>query len=420
MSLQKKLEASATLDAELFAARHKLDALLKKGGAAQLAREGAAAAVDGAVQRDQLLKRCETTESRASQVAALNTRLIIAINHLRGEMLPTRRALKHCAARVEQLDAAISDYKQGVHLTLGARSRLLKLDKRRRLEEGQAKTAHVDALNGLQHESRRLDAANEAAQVAHEENEKAAQEQAEAAALAEQARLLEASARLDELRWRREGLEVTASELQLMVGGLSMPGRAGEPSDGTSDALVAFRDREESIESLRSFLAVQEDDVARIEGELAELAEAEEHEVATLQRRRAQEDESMGEQVQQAAVETEMRRRNSEIEVGLDDVFAAFTSLARLVKCRLPSQFEGQPCTLHTVDAYLTQLDERTTELLLRSARDRPVLTTRIRLRPQSPETTDFRPTHLPSMDDELEPLRGASFLTANDSYFGA
>merc|ERR1711924_296100 len=176
----------------------------------------------------------------------------------------------------------------------------------------------------------------------------------------------------------------------------SVPGRDGE----ASEAVAAFRDGEEQADSLRSFLANQAEEIKKLEAELVELAEAEEHEVAILERRQARKDESMGDQVYQAAVETEMRRRNGVIEGGLDDVFAAFTSLAQLVECRMPPEHAGQPCTVHTVDAYLIQLDERTGDLLLQlsARRDWPELLART-LRPQSPETTDPRPAYLPSID---------------------
>ena len=428
--LQAKLDASTTLDAELFAAKHEMDALLKnrargRGGGAQRARERATP-TSVVEQEIQLLQRCETVETRASQLAALRERLVIAINHLRGEMAEPKRTLKYCVARAEQLETAISEGKQAMRQTLSTRAALLKLDQRRRFEEDQAKKAHMKAMDDQRKEYRRLKAANEAAEVAYEANVIAAQEQEEAAALAEQEEVAAHNARLDELRWKREGLELIASELvsyspsgfarlarMLTVGGASEPGRDGE----ASEAVAAFRDGEEQADSLRSFLANQAEEIKKLAAELAELAEAEEHEVAILERRQASKDESMGDQVHQAAVETEMRRRNGTIEGGLDDVFAAFTSFAQLVECHMPPEHVGQPCTLHTVDAYLIQLDERTGDLLLHLAarRDWPELLART-LRPQSPETTDPRPEDLPSIDDELRP----SFLTTNDASFGA
>ena len=358
----QQVALSSQLDDALHATTARIDVLLDAG--AMGAWEVEQKQVEAAKRQQRLLmNRSVTLEARLSEAEAYNSQLMAAIDTLRRDALPHRRAAQQLSHEVIWLDEAQAALRSSTRRALDDREMILRQRRRAQRDEEAAAAAHADARAQLVAQAEKLDQINADAARAIDAAIAEAESSQKAKRRRESVERLQRASRLSYLRAQREGMEQAAARLERVVG-VPLDFASAEAAPDAARAVIAlFAERTEKLESARSWWALQAQQAAALDVELLDALRDEA--VAIAEARRLGDEEARAEDGARRRrdadekLEASAARRDGELE----GVCGAVAHLARAVECKVDAALESDGCSAHTVTRWLAVLHERLDEL---------------------------------------------------------
>ena len=310
-----------------------------------------------------LVSRSVTLEARLSEAEGYNAQLMAAVDTLRRDAQPHRRAAQQLGHEVEYLEEAQRALRASTRRALDDREMIVRQRRRAQRDEEGAAAAHAEARAQLAAQAERLDAIHAEAARARERASAEEENSQRAALRRERLTKLQRGGRLSYLRSQREGMETAAQRLERVVG-VTLDFASAEAAPDAARAVIAlFAERSEKLESARSWWALQAQQAAALDVELLEAMRDEATEIAEARRLGDEEERAQDGRRQQREKDEQLEAMAVRRDGELEGVCGAVATLAKSAEAKVDDALVSDGCCAHTVERWLAALHERLDEV---------------------------------------------------------